>query len=236
MDLSASCLTYIFADRFVRRLGWIGRATGECAISAPSTGKLVNVARIEAQCVATALWGLQRADLLSITETPANERIRNSPWRPGTRLAAFDGRLDLRFQRVAPISDGLVGLEALLLAAVPNDAVDLNRVLNAESIGRPLEPLDALLVPVQQEAVAAGAICLSERPKRGRSLSWSIHSQYQVEESTNSSVRSQFSNADQTGLFGRDDSHLFSWVCRESLLALAAVRPGLVDPGSSPVW
>ena len=59
-DVSASCLAYLCADRLVRRLSSMGCATGEPAVTSPTSGTVLPIAEVELQCLATALWSLDR--------------------------------------------------------------------------------------------------------------------------------------------------------------------------------
>lgn len=234
MELTTSCLSYVFADRYVRQLGWMGRMTGECALTTPWTGTLVSVAKVEALCVAAALRSLARSGFVSISEKSAGQ-LRNSPWRSGSRLATFDGRFDLQFQRVGARPHELVGLEALIFSAVSEDPADLTHIIDSDSLDRPLVALDALLVPVQEEAVAAGAVQLGQRMRRRRCLNWSIHSQYEVVESMRTALDSQVALVEQRGLLG-DHQPEFLWLLRECTQALAAVRPSPTEPLHNPAW
>jgi hypothetical protein len=211
MGLTASALAYVFVDRFVPTLSWFSRAVGDAAVTTPSTGTLVQVAKAEAQCVAVALWDLRRAGFIRLTEAPA-----------AAKKIVGDGEV-------------LAGLEALLLVSLPDERVLLQDLFVGEVLGLSLSGVDALLAPVQQEAAEAGAIRLSQTRRRGRCLNWSIHSQYEVKKSVSAQLQSEFQLADELGRFGRDD-HRFLWLHRETTLALAAARPGLISPQQNPVW
>ena len=65
--------------------------------------------------------------------------------------------------------------------------------------------IDALLVPVQEEAVVANVVVLPEGEGRiPQSLSWSVHACYAIPEMARRSLEAQFRSADEAGLFGRD--------------------------------
>jgi hypothetical protein len=219
MELTASCLDYLFADRSVRRLGWIARSAGECSLATPSNGTLVQIANVELHCVATALWNLEHQGHIRISEKSGSGR--SSLWHQDLS----NPEVSLLVERVAD-ADGLVGLEALLLSSLPEAPVDTRGLINSAALGRSLLPIDALLVPVQDEAIAAGAIARDvwkERPSK--CLRWSVHSQYRICEDMRASLEAQYEAADQQGLLGRDRPRQFSQLRRECGLALSESRP-----------
>ncbi len=219
MELTASCLDYLFADRSVRRLSWMARSVGECAIATPSTGVLVQVANVELHCVATSLWSLEHEGLLRISQKPGSGH--SSIWNKDLSNPEFT----LLFERVAD-PDELVGLDALLLSSLPEEPVDARGFLNPDALGRSLLPIDALLVPTQDEAIAAGVICLSEANRRSsKSFPWSIHSQYRIDEDARVPLETQYQDAAERGLFGRDQLREFSKLRQECGFALAESRP-----------
>ena len=59
-----------------------------------------------------------------------------------------------------------------MLAAVCSTGrtVDAGHLINPDALGRRLDPVDALLVPVEEEALGLGVVCKTEPENRGRSL------------------------------------------------------------------
>lgn len=219
MELSASCLDYIFADRSVRRLGWFARSVGECAVASPSTGTLVQVANVELHCVATALWSLEHRGHLRIFEK--SDSGRSGFWHEDLS----NPQLGLLLERLTD-PDGTVGLEALLLSSLPEEPVDARGVISSEVLGLQLLAIDALLVQVQDEGIAAGVISTTKWKQRpSKCLRWSSHSQYRVYESERSSLETQYEAANAMGFCGRDRPRRFAELRRECGLALAEARP-----------
>lgn len=67
-EVSASCLAYLFADRFVRPMSRSRRFFGELALITPTSGTLVHIVDVQLQCLATALWSLQHHGLITVSE------------------------------------------------------------------------------------------------------------------------------------------------------------------------
>src|SRR6516164_8191653 len=113
--LSASCLTYLFADRFVRPLRWLDRSTGWCSLTTPTTGTMVSTGAVELRCVATALWSLQRSGQLRIIDkAPMTGKASYRQRRKQNDLLLPEIPCKLKFERIGDPTDQ-VGLEYLLL-------------------------------------------------------------------------------------------------------------------------
>ena len=218
-DVSASCLAYLFADRLVRGLSWMGRATSEPALVTPTSGTLVSTADVELQCLATALWSLDYHGLIKISATPPPGAKHKPPYRKRRR-----GETSwLSFERRGKDPE-LPGLEGLLLSEFPDGAIGVWELLSSDAFD--LRPVDALLVPVQREAADANVavLCKQGRPTP-RSLSWSIHACYEVREGARRAVEAQFRIAEETGVFGSDRPSLFKEVRARCGQALWWLRP-----------
>jgi hypothetical protein len=191
---------------------------------------MVSTGAVELRCVATALWSLQRSGQLRIIDkAPMTGKASYRQRRKQNDLLLPEIPCKLKFERIGDPTDQ-VGLEYLLLAALP----ERGRVLAKEFItpwdlGRPLVAVDALLVPVQEEAVAAGVISLVEpaRRKRHKSLKWSIHSQYAVREERRPEIESQYNFAKDNGFFDRDADPSLSTLQGECSMAIRAFRPDI---------
>jgi len=211
-QVSASCLTYLFADRFVRPMSRSRRFFGELALVTPTSGTLVQIADVQLQCLATALWSLEHHGLIAIAEKA----------HPASNHLGRIGEYKLQFERVGE-GEGLVGLERLVLSALPGAPVDARDLLRFDAFN--LRPVDALLLPVQEEAVRANVAVPSEREGRvPQSLNWSVHARYEIREMARRSLEAQFRSADEAGLFGRNQPQLFEEVRRQCGLALYATR------------
>ena len=218
-EVSASCLVYLFADRLVRRLSWMGRITGEPALVTPMSGALAPIAEVGLQCLATALWSLDHHGLIKISDTPPT----GSKDKPPYRMRRKGETSWLSLERLEEDSE-LPGLEGLLLSEFPDGPVGVEDLLSSDAFD--LGPIDALLVPVQLEAGDANVVALSEQGRRTpRSLSWSIHARYEVREEARRSVEAQFRVAEETGLLGGDRPRLFKDVRARCGQALWWLRP-----------
>jgi hypothetical protein len=215
--VSASCLSSLFADRFMRRISLSGRALAEAAVVTPTTGTLVKVANVERQCLATALWSLEHQGLIEI-------HLKRSD------ASNFLGRIGedrLLFERIEE-GEHLIGVEGTLLDAFPERPIEA-RQLYVAAFGA--ETPDALLTPLQKEAVAANVVSISDQ-KEDRilpSLRWSSLSRCVIREGTRETLETQFRAADDLGLFGNDQSRLFSKVRRQCGLAAWKMRSPASD-------
>ncbi len=203
-EVSASCLTYLFADRFVRPMSRSRRfLTGDLAVTTPTSGTLVRLAEVQRHCMATALWSLEHQGFIKIAET-------SSGGRKG---------LTVEKRRASP---EMLGLDGLLLRAIPYDPIVLKNLVcsNAFVSGG----VDVELVPIQEEAVKAKVAVLSKRDGRIPScLKWSKHARYEIREVDRRSLNAQFRSADEAGLFGRDQPQLFKKVLAQCGLAIRRV-------------
>ena len=148
-EVSASCLAYLFADRFVRPVGWSHRFFGETALITPTSRRLVHIVDVQLQCLATALWSLEHHGLITISEKVLS----------ASNLLGRIGEHELLLERVGE-GEGLVGLEEQVLSALPGEPVGAKDLLYLDDFD--IVPVDALLVPVQEEAVAAKVVVLPE--------------------------------------------------------------------------
>jgi hypothetical protein len=222
-DVSASCLAYLCADRLVRRLSSMGRATGEPAVTSPTSGTLLPIVEVELQCLATALWSLDHHGLIKISDGPPPGSKSKPPYRKRRK-----GETSwLFFERLLEDSE-LPGLEGLLLSEFPDGPIGIGELLSSDTFD--LRPIDALLVPIQREAADANVAVLSEQGRpTPRSLSWSIHARYEVREGSRRSVGTQFRVAEEIGLFGGNRPRMFKEVrarCGQALWSLRAHSSG----------
>jgi len=217
-EVSASCLSYLFADRFIRRISWFGRAMAEAAVVTPTTGTLVKVANVERQCLATALWSLEHQGLIAIYLKKAH----------ASNLLGRIGEDELLLERVGEAKH-LVGIEAMLLAAFPTQPVEAMQLyVRAVEV----ETADALLCLLQDEAVAANVLSVSDRngDRVSPSLRWWSRSRREIREEARGLLETQFRAAQGLGLFGTDQPGLFSKLKRQCGHAAWNLR----SPASSP--
>ncbi len=211
-EVSASCLTYLFADRFVRPMGWSHRIFGETALITPTSLRLVHIVNVQLQCLATALWSLEHHGLITISEKVLS----------ASNLLGRIGEHELVLERVGE-SEGLLGLERQVLSALPGEPVGARDLLLLDAFD--IVPVDALLVPVREEAVAANVVVFPEREGRvPQSLRWSVYARYEVRELARRSLEAQFRSADEAGLFGRDQPQLFKRVWKECARPFKRIR------------
>jgi len=211
-EVSASCLAYLFADRFVRPMSRSGRLFGELALVTPTSGTLVQIVDVQLHCLTTALWSLLHHGLITISEKAPS----------ASNLLGRIGEHELLLERVGEGED-LVGLEGQVLSALPGGPVVARELLYLDAFD--IVPVDALLVPVQEEAVVAGVVVLPEREGRvPQSLSWSVHARYEIREMARRSLEAQFRCADEAGLFVRDQPQLFKRVRKECALPFKRIR------------
>jgi hypothetical protein len=69
MDLSASCLCYLFADQAVGAMTRRQRLNGDYGVETPTTGVLVHLGLLEREMLAIAVWNLDVAGAVSVCET-----------------------------------------------------------------------------------------------------------------------------------------------------------------------
>ena len=60
-ELSPSCLSFLFADRLITRIGWPQRMWGRYLVEVPSSGSMVRLGELERQLLSVALWNLNRS-------------------------------------------------------------------------------------------------------------------------------------------------------------------------------
>jgi hypothetical protein len=211
-QVSASCLAYLFADRFVRPLSRWSRALGQLALATPTSGTLVDIGPVQFHCLATALWSLEHHGLMTISEKVPT----------ASNLLGRIGEHELRFERVSEGED-LVGLEGMVLSALPGKPVNARELLLLDpfEVGR----VDLFLFPVQEEAVASSVVVPPEHEGRvPSSLRWSVYARYETPEIARTSLEAQFRSADEAGLFGRDQPQLFKRVRKRSPLGFKRLR------------
>ena len=206
------CLTYLFADRFVRPMSWSNRILGQLALVTPTSGTLVHIVDVQLHCLATALRVLQHHGLITISDKAPS----------ASNLLGRIGEHELLLERVGGGED-LVGLEGQVLSSLPAEPVVARDLLYLDAFD--IVPVDALLVPVQEEAVAANVLVLPEREGRApQSLSWSVHARYEIREMARRSLEAQFRSADEAGLLVRDQPQLFKRVLKECALPFRRIR------------
>ncbi len=118
-EVSASYLAYLFADRFVRPMSWSTRVLGHAALVTPTSGRLVQIGYVQVQCLATALWSLEHHGFIAIFDKAPS----------ASNLLGRIGEHQLMIDRLGEGED-LVGLEGLVLSALPGAPVIARDLLN----------------------------------------------------------------------------------------------------------
>jgi hypothetical protein len=151
VDLSASCLLYLFADQVVKKASlWSRLLEGQHSVAVPCGRPPVQLGALERTMLAWALWGLREKGLIDL-----NASARN-----------YLGITRLVVDADAP------GLEGELLECCRDSPEGIAVVVTrwAQGRGRFL-PLDAVIAAVQDEAMSREILIdatSSKRPLRER--------------------------------------------------------------------
>ncbi len=122
-------------------MGWSRRIFGEAGLITPTNRRMVHIVHVQLQFLATALWSLEHHGLIA-----SFEKVPSA-----SNLLGRIGEHELMIQGLGEGED-LVGLERLVLSALPGTPVVAKDLLYLDAFD--IVPVDALLVPVQEEAVA----------------------------------------------------------------------------------
>jgi hypothetical protein len=143
--LSASCLTYLFADQMLPREGHWDHAMGEIAVPVPGSDTLVALGALEKLLLTVALWDLDAAQEISVGR--------------GSGRSGF--QVELR-----PEGRDRPGLEGALLSGLTAESagIDLWQLVFDLWVTEDTMALNALVVEVQSEAMDARIIHRPDRP------------------------------------------------------------------------
>jgi hypothetical protein len=160
--VSDSCLCYLFADRFIRRLRWNKRETN-LAVEVPMSGALVKLAILERQLLAVAVWSLYDRGAITL-------RTDGTDQRPGTSVIKVKYRIALRtngFPDQLP-----AGIEGRLLAHLGPEPTSVREVVAVRWLDNDFLPLNGVVVLAQREAVDAGLLNVVRSRAQPKPLRW----------------------------------------------------------------
>jgi hypothetical protein len=133
VDLSASCLLYLFADQVVKKASLWSRLEGQHSVAVPCGRRPVQLGALERTMLAWALWGLRERGLIHLKADAPNHLRR-------TRLA---------------VDADAPGLEGELFECCRDSRESISVVVTRWARGpRKSLPLDAVIAAVQDEAMS----------------------------------------------------------------------------------
>jgi hypothetical protein len=154
VNLSASCLTYLFADRAVGKLTVWKRMTESFAIKAPGSGALVHLGALEQQVLAVAVWNLVASERVAMC---GREKVKK-----GKGMRRFGFGLKFFPLREPPCSERL---ETKVWLALGSEGSDLHEVVNGGSFYDRELPANGIVVFAQREATDHQLLRRAEQSK-----------------------------------------------------------------------